>query len=117
MRRLAANYIFPISSSPIKNGYIEFDNSGKITQMEPLEKEIESTEFYNGIICPDLNINISEFHSLTQSNTSIKDFFQTINKNTRYVFEIGKAPGAILIKDIDLKELRLTTNSSIIKLI
>ena len=30
MRKIAANYIFPVSGSPIKNGYVKVDDNGVV---------------------------------------------------------------------------------------
>jgi hypothetical protein len=57
MRRIAANYIFPVSGPPLKNGIIEFDNQGKIISViDPGNdfKEISKLEFYNGVLIPKL---------------------------------------------------------------
>ena len=50
-RRISANYVFPVTGEPIKNGYVDFDENGKILEIGALEGETESTEFYNGILC------------------------------------------------------------------
>ncbi len=52
MRRIAANYLFPVNGTPIKNGYVEIDDNGVVVSIGKLEKECETTEFYNGILCP-----------------------------------------------------------------
>jgi hypothetical protein len=57
MRRISANYVFPVSGPPLKNGIIEFDNQGKIISVtDPGNdfKEISGIEFYNGILIPKL---------------------------------------------------------------
>lgn len=55
MRRLSANYIFPITSPPIKNGILEIDNNGKILNIIDTNgklKESEGIELFNGILVP-----------------------------------------------------------------
>ena len=57
MRRVAANYVFPVSGPPLKNGIIEFDTQGKIISVtDPGNnfKETSKLEFYNGILVPGL---------------------------------------------------------------
>ena len=49
MRRIAANYIFPVTGEPIKNGVITLEDDGTILRIGRLESEEEDTEFYNGI--------------------------------------------------------------------
>ena len=42
-RRISANYVFPVTGEPIKNGYVDFDENGKILEIGALEGETEST--------------------------------------------------------------------------
>lgn len=52
MRRIAANYFIPAEGEPVRNGYAELDDNGVIIRTGQLDKEMESTEYYNGIITP-----------------------------------------------------------------
>jgi len=53
MRRLSANYIFPVDKPPIKNGIIEVEENGTIINViDTQNKETAGTEFYNGILVP-----------------------------------------------------------------
>ena len=55
MRRLSANYIFPVTSGPLKNGIVEIDDNGIILDIIDTGgalKETRNLEFYNGIIVP-----------------------------------------------------------------
>lgn len=52
MRRIAAQYVFPITDKPIKNGVITLNDEGEIVAIGKLNGEEESVEFYNGILCP-----------------------------------------------------------------
>ena len=55
MRKISANYIFPISSPPIKNGIIVLDDNNKIIDIINNGGELKETynlEFYNGILVP-----------------------------------------------------------------
>lgn len=55
LRRISANYIFPISTPPLKNGIIELDDNNVVTNVIDTKgdiKEIEKLEFYNGILVP-----------------------------------------------------------------
>lgn len=49
MRKLSADYIFPISSEPIKNGVIAIDDDGTIIDITTHQTD---TEYFEGIICP-----------------------------------------------------------------
>ena len=55
MRKIAANYIFPITQKPIKNGIIVIDDNGTIIDLIDTKgeiKETENLEFYSGILVP-----------------------------------------------------------------
>ncbi len=55
MRYISADYIFPVSSQPIKNGVITLDDFGEIIEVS-LKSKVKNPkgeiEFYKGIICP-----------------------------------------------------------------
>lgn len=55
MRKISADHIYTISSSPIKNGVVTVDDSGKILDIstrETHDDQNKDIEYYNGIICP-----------------------------------------------------------------
>jgi len=55
MRKIAANYIFPVSRPPIKNGIIVVDDNGCILEVRDTGgklREEPGLEFYNGVIVP-----------------------------------------------------------------
>lgn len=85
MRRVAANYIFPIDREPIKNGYIDIDDSGTIISVGTLESESASTEFYNGILCPGFtnahcHVELSNLQGKFIKGTGMSGFINQINE-------------------------------------
>jgi len=53
MRKITADYIFPVSSEPIKNGVISIDDDGTIINISsPLPTPDSQLQYYEGIICP-----------------------------------------------------------------
>jgi hypothetical protein len=55
MRRVAADYIFPVSGPPLKNGIIEFDDNGNILSLTDTQgrlTESSGLEYYNGVLVP-----------------------------------------------------------------
>ncbi len=55
MRRLSANYIYPINQPPLKNGIIEIDQEGVIKKIIDTRGELRESrnlEFFNGVITP-----------------------------------------------------------------
>lgn len=56
MRKLSADYIFPISQPPIKDGIVIVDEDGTVLEICSADVDIhpEGVEKYKGIICPGL---------------------------------------------------------------
>lgn len=85
MRRIAANYIFPIDSEPIRNGFIELEDDGTIIKTGELTQETASTEFYNGILCPGFvnshcHIELSSLQGKFKKGTGMSGFINQINE-------------------------------------
>lgn len=84
MRRIAANYIFPISSDPIRNGYVDFADDGSVIGTGKLTSETGSTEFYNGIVVPGFtnahcHIELSHLEGKFREATGMSGFIDQIN--------------------------------------
>jgi cytosine/adenosine deaminase-related metal-dependent hydrolase len=83
MRKITADYIFPIASEPIKNGVITIDDSGiilEISETHPTETEIE---YYSGIICPGFinthcHLELSHMHAQVSENAGMTNFIKEI---------------------------------------
>lgn len=85
MKRFAANYIFPITSAPIKNGYVEVEDDGTIIKIGTLEKEMPSTQFCNGIIVPGFinahcHIELSHLKGKFRKGSGMAGFIDQINE-------------------------------------
>ena len=53
MRRISANYVFPVDGPPIRNGIVEAEDDGTIKKVYDFGdqmKELANTEFLNGIL-------------------------------------------------------------------
>lgn len=90
MRRIAANYIFPITSDPIKNGYVDFAEDGSVTEIGQLTSETGSTEFYNGILVPGFtnahcHIELSHLEGKFREATGMSGFIDQINALRRII--------------------------------
>lgn len=84
MRKIAANYLFPITGAPIRNGYVQLDDNGVIIAMGELSGECEDTEFYNGILCPGFtnahcHIELSHLKGYFKEDTGMSGFINQIN--------------------------------------
>jgi hypothetical protein len=82
MRRITADYIFPVSDPPLKNGIIEFDDHGRILSLTDTHGELNETsqlEYYNGVLVPGfilpcLRIEPYIFRTSINSYSNLKRF-------------------------------------------
>lgn len=84
MRKIAAQYVFPITGAPIKNGYVLTEDDGTVIETGKLDGECESTEFYNGIIIPGMvnshcHIELSHLKGLFTQGSGMAGFIRQIN--------------------------------------
>lgn len=81
MRKISANYIFPVTSAPLKNGILILDDANKIVDIIDTGgkiKEIENLQFYSGMIVPGF---VDVFTLLSYPSFSREDFQDTISKD------------------------------------
>jgi len=84
MRRIAANYIFPLTSKPLKNGIIEIDGHGKILDIIDTNgtiSESRNLEFYNGVLVPGFvnthcHLELSELKNVLEEKRGLPFFIQ-----------------------------------------
>lgn len=84
MRKITADYIYPISSEPIKNGVITIDDEGMILNIESeIKNTTEKIEYYKGIICPGFinthcHIELSHMKSVIAEKKGMAGFIKDI---------------------------------------
>ncbi|MFC2152631.1 amidohydrolase, partial [Bacteroidota bacterium] len=91
MRRLSANYIFPVNTAPLKNGIVEIDENGKIQNIIDTKGELKETrnlEFYNGVIIPGFinthcHLELSELKNIFKQKIGLAAFLEEIVKFKR----------------------------------
>lgn len=84
MRRIAANYIFPVTSKPLKNGIVEIDDTGKILDIidtEGVVSESRNLEFYNGVLTPGFvnshcHLELSELKNVLEEKRGLPFFIR-----------------------------------------
>jgi len=110
MRRYSANYIFPVSNPPIKNGIIEVDDEGKIVSIiNPGSsfKEIHSTEFHNGIIIPGFvnahcHLELSHLLGKIPQKQGIATFIKGVTEERMKFQDSTQKPIANAINELEL---------------
>ncbi|MDR2292506.1 MAG: amidohydrolase family protein [Prevotellaceae bacterium] len=85
MRRISADYIFPIHAKPIKNGVLTITDDGKIVELSAFSENDEDIEFYAGIICPGFvnahcHLELSHLKNTIPAHTGITGFIKEIPK-------------------------------------
>lgn len=96
MRKISADYIFPISSEPIKNGVVTVDDDGVIVEVSKENQESraknqdDNIEYYEGVICPGFinthcHLELSHMRSQVPENLGMTGFIkEIISKRTQY---------------------------------
>ncbi len=88
MRKISANYIFPVSSSPIKNGILILDNDGKVKDLIDPGKDVgvsENLEVYTGILVPGFvnthtHLELSHLKGKIPTGTGLPGFMYEIRR-------------------------------------
>ncbi len=84
MRKITADYIFPISSKPLKNGLIIIEDNGKIIDVLPNKNNSgDDVEYHRGIICPGFinshcHLELSFFKGMLAEHTGLDVFIRDI---------------------------------------
>jgi len=84
MRKISADYLFPVSSDPIKNGVILLDDEGAILKLDSRENhEPSSLEIFQGVIVPGFinthcHLELSHMKGVAPTGTGLLPFLQTV---------------------------------------
>ncbi|MDR1054290.1 MAG: amidohydrolase family protein [Prevotellaceae bacterium] len=120
MRKIAAHYIFPITSEPIKNGILTLDDDGTVLDLSQSNEnltEAASVEFYNGILVPGFvnahcHLELSHMQGVISQGSGMGNFckaiiakrnFITLDEQQRKAFAVDKqmfAEGIVAVGDI-----------------
>ena len=86
MRHISADYIFPISSEPVKDGVISIDDDGTIIEIKPkseILKPKSEIEYHKGIICPGFinthcHLELSYLYKHISENAGMTGFIKEL---------------------------------------
>lgn len=95
MRKIAANYVFPIVGEPIRNGYVLFNDNNEVVEVGQLDGECPDTEFYSGILCPGFtnahnHVELSHLVGAFEQATGMSGFINQINALRNTVDKEGR---------------------------
>ncbi len=91
LRKITADYVFPISSPPIKNGILIFDMNGKIVDLlDPAKtaQKPDDVEVFEGLLCPGFvnthcHLELSWMKGKVPEKTGLADFVVHIEKQKK----------------------------------
>lgn len=91
LRKITADYIFPISSPPIKNGVLIFDEKGTIVDLiDPAKTDLnfEDVQLFCGLLCPGFvnthcHLELSWMKGRIPEKTGLADFVIHIEKQKK----------------------------------
>lgn len=84
MRKLSADWIFPVVSAPVKNGILVINENGKIeTLLEAGTYPEEEVERFKGILCPGFvnthcHLELSHMRGLLKERTGLIEFISGV---------------------------------------
>jgi len=84
MRKITADILYPVSSSPITDGVIIIDDEGKILSIDPMSDHDPSTiEVFHGVIVPGFinthcHLELSHMKARVPTGTGLITFIQSV---------------------------------------
>lgn len=84
MRKISADYIFPVATAPIKEGVVIIDDAGKILSIDKRgDHDAASVEIHKGIIIPGLinthcHLELSHMKAKVATGTGLLPFLQNV---------------------------------------
>lgn len=95
MRKISANFIFPVISPPIKYGILVIGKKNTITEVvesDGILKEQANLEFYNGILVPgfiadDMPLILSKTEWVKSNNKIFELIKLKLNKSSSFTFD------------------------------
>jgi cytosine/adenosine deaminase-related metal-dependent hydrolase len=91
IRRLAADWVFPVSSPPLRRGILHLDEEGQILEVEDTGGRMHDSaglEFYNGILVPGFvnshcHLELSYLRGSFPMHTGLPGFIRNIARHQR----------------------------------
>lgn len=86
VNRIAASFVYTLDASePIRNGYVEYDDEGKILGVGQCEDAASEKNFYDGAIVPGFvnahcHVELSHLHGKFRKGTGMAGFIDQINE-------------------------------------
>jgi len=121
MRKISANYVFPVSSPPVKNGIIVLGDQDRIMEIVNPGSHFRETaglEFYNGVLVPSFIVFAEYGRKDSVENTVEAVFYKLAGqfKNAGCKIVILSFNGKMFLLDIPAETIReITQDHSALK--
>lgn len=108
MRKISADYVFPVTSPGVKNGVVLLQDDGRVIGIEPREHHDPATlEIYKGVLVPGFinahcHLELSHMKGIAPTGTGLLPFLHTV-VNYRDVSE-EQILDAIVRADLEMYE-------------
>jgi cytosine/adenosine deaminase-related metal-dependent hydrolase len=85
MKSFRADYVFPVSADPIKNGVVTVDDYGKIISVNTTGEPGVSIQAFNGLICPGFinthcHVELSHLKGKLPQHTRLVGFIKNVQQ-------------------------------------
>lgn len=123
MRNFSAHYIFPLTTSFLKNGIIVLDDEKVFQELIDTKGQIQETsqlEFYSGIIIPGIEgLSITEIIYKQQQlpTLHLEEILKSFIPENWQGFIPGRKVSVFLISPVDMVNMRVTEKSKLKKLV
>jgi aminodeoxyfutalosine deaminase len=106
MKKISADFIFPVTSAPIKNGVIVLDKKGKIQAIDSHEQHDPTTvEFHEGVIVPGFvnthcHLELSHMKGIVDTGTTLIPFITAVVQKRNLPAEVIAEAIAVADKEM-----------------
>ena len=109
MRYISADYIFPISSEPVKDGVVCVDDDGTILEINPKSQFLNPKaefEYHKGIICPGFinthcHLELSYLYKQISENAGMTGFIKEL-VSKRFTFSEALIQQSIIDAEVEM---------------
>ena len=108
MRKITADWIFTLTTEPLKNGVVILDNQGAILDVLADDHGLEDVEKLNGVICPGFinahcHLELSHLRNKLPQKTGLVNFIKNVQ-------QFRNAPEDEVLEAIEKAEAEMITN-------
>lgn len=113
MRKLTADYVFPLNTDPVKNGVLIVDSNGSIIDLLSKESiDSENMEKYQGFLCPGFinshcHLELSYLKGIIPPYSGLDTFIESL-ENLKNSFD-----NSVIISEMEKAEQEMLNNGTV----